>query len=99
MKSARPLGTFEPPPWLENPKRCETVMASVVVPDLVGTPEVDAIEELKAAGLCLGSKTTASSATAAAGTVSNTTPAGGSEVSDGAAVDLVISTLRKSISS
>lgn len=64
---------------------------AVVVPNLVGNTEVDAGNALTAAGLTLGTTTTASSNTVPAGSVISQDPAAGAQAAPGSAVNLVIS--------
>lgn len=66
-------------------------MADVEVPDLVGTPEADASTTLTAVKLSVGSVSRLSSSTVAAGTIIGSTPAPRTQVPEGTAVDLEIS--------
>jgi RHS repeat-associated protein len=63
----------------------------VSVPQLVGLPQVDAETSISGANLVLGTLTTQYSPVIAAGLVISQTPAAGTSVSPGSAVDIVIS--------
>ncbi len=65
--------------------------APVTVPNAVGLSQASAQSAMTAAGLVVGNVTTAYSNTVAAGNVISQSPAGGSSVVIGSAVDLVIS--------
>ena len=64
----------------------------VSVPNVVGMTQANATTAITGAGLAVGTVTTASSTTVAAGLVISQNPAGGASVSTGSAVALVIST-------
>ena len=64
----------------------------VAVPDVVGQAQATAEATIVAAGLVVGTVTTAPSATVPAGDVISQSPTGGTSVPPGSAVDLVIST-------
>ncbi len=64
----------------------------ITVPAVVGLAQADAEAAIVAAGLTVGTVSSASSATVAAGNVISQTPSAGSGVGEGAAVDLVVST-------
>jgi len=64
----------------------------ISVPDVVGLSQAAAETAIVGAGLVVGSVTTTSSVTVPAGDVISQNPAVGAEVSEGATVDLVIST-------
>jgi hypothetical protein len=66
--------------------------AMVSVPNVVGGSESAATAAIAAAGLTLGTVTTQSSTTVAAGNVLSESPAAGTSVTTGAAVSLVVST-------
>ena len=68
-----------------------TVVARVVVPDVVGQTELDARALLVAAQLTIGTITSESSATVPAGQVISESPAAGTVVDAGSAVDVVLS--------
>jgi serine/threonine-protein kinase len=67
-------------------------IARVQVPDVVGKTESDADNAITAAGLVVGNTTTASSDSVPSGSVISQSPSAGTEVDDGSAVDLVVST-------
>jgi beta-lactam-binding protein with PASTA domain len=67
------------------------VSLGVTVPDVVGSPQAAAEAAIVAAGLTVGTVTTAMSETVPTGNVISQTPAGGINVSPGSAVALVIS--------
>jgi len=64
----------------------------VTVPDVVGLIQADAETAITNAGLVVGTVTTASSDTVAAGDVISQNPLAGATVNQGSAVDLVVST-------
>jgi len=64
---------------------------TVSTPDVVGLAQADAETAIVAAGLVVGTVTTASSATVAAGDVISQSPVAGTIVVEGSAVDLVVS--------
>lgn len=64
----------------------------VTTPGVVGLSQAAAETAITNAGLTVGTIATASSATIAAGNVINQSPAGGSSVAEGSAIDLTIST-------
>jgi eukaryotic-like serine/threonine-protein kinase len=66
--------------------------AQISVPNITGMTTAQATTALQAAGLKLGTSTTADSATVAGGTIISSTPAAGSKVSGGTAVTVVVST-------
>jgi len=67
--------------------------ANVIVPDVINNPlEAAALSTLTAAGLTIGARTTASSATVGAGKIISTNPAAGASVPPGTAVAYVVST-------
>ena len=65
---------------------------TVATPDVVGLAQADAESAIVAAGLVVGTVTTASSNTVAAGDVISQNPTAGTSVVLGSAVDLVVST-------
>lgn len=65
--------------------------ALIAVPGVTGLTQADAETAITNAGLTVGTVTTASSNTVAAGSVISQTPAGGTEVTTGSSVDLVVS--------
>ncbi len=69
----------------------EPTPAPVVIPDLAGVVEADAVNALLDAGLVPGVKTEAFDAAIVAGSVVGTDPAAGTEVQPGSAVDYVVS--------
>jgi kumamolisin len=66
--------------------------APVAVPNVVGDTQAAATSAIVAAGLALGTVSTASSATVASGEVISENPSAGSSVSPGSAINLVVST-------
>ncbi|MCH7551108.1 MAG: PASTA domain-containing protein, partial [Proteobacteria bacterium] len=62
----------------------------VIVPDVVGQPEADAVSTIEGFGL-VASVTSQSHETIAAGSVISQNPSGGTEVAAGSTVDLVVS--------
>ncbi len=66
--------------------------APATVPNVVGLPQVDAEQAIVAAGLVVGVVESANSSTVPKGSVIKQSPAGGSSVASGTAVDLVVST-------
>jgi len=64
---------------------------NAIVPDVVGQPQAAAEAAIDAAGLALGTVTTQCDDTVPAGSVISQTPAGGTPVTLGSAVDLVVS--------
>jgi hypothetical protein len=66
--------------------------ANVSVPNVVGLTQAAATTAITGAGLVVGTVTTASSPTVAAGSVISQNPVGGSSVAPGSAVNLVVST-------
>ena len=66
--------------------------AKVAVPNVVGLTQAAAATSLTTAGLVVGSVTTASSSTVAAGNVISESPVAGTSLSLGSAVNLVVST-------
>ena len=66
--------------------------AGVSVPDVVGLTQVAATSAITAAGLTVGTVSTAFSATVTAGLISGESPAAGTSVAAGSAVTLVVST-------
>lgn len=64
---------------------------AATVPDCVGETVVTCQAEITAAGLLMGSQSVAYNESVAKDLVSATVPTGGSTVTDGSAVDLVIS--------
>lgn len=64
--------------------------STIAVPDVVGEAEADAITAITAAGLTVGTITTAPSASVPAGHVISQSPTAGTMVTPGSAVDLVI---------
>lgn len=86
-------GTFLSP---RVPVKVDLVISSgssgtVTVPDLTGLSEADAEAAIVAAGLTVGTVTTAPSDTVPAGDVISHDPAAGASVAPGSAVDLVVS--------
>ena len=69
-----------------------TIAPPVAVPDVVGQAQATAETTIVAAGLVVGTVTTAPSATVPAGDVISQSPPGGTSVPLGSTVDLVIST-------
>ena len=67
------------------------LMGGVTVPDVTGKTQADATKALEDAGLKVGEVTQASDAEAAAGTVLLQEPAAGTEVDEGSAVALTLS--------
>jgi hypothetical protein len=67
-------------------------MGSVAVPNVVGLMQAQAALALGSAGLAVGTITSASSTTFAAGTVIGSNPPGGTSLTQGTAVDLTVST-------
>jgi len=67
-------------------------VARVQVPDVVGKPEAQADNMINAAGLVVGNTTQAPSDSVPSGSVISQNPPSGTEVDDGSAVDLVVST-------
>ena len=65
--------------------------AMVAVPNVVGMAQSDAASAITAAGLTVGTVTTQTSSTIAAGEVISENPAAGASVAQGSAVDLVVS--------
>src|SRR6266851_3945325 len=65
--------------------------APVTVPSVVGATQTTATTTLTAAGLKLGTVTTASSSTVASGSVISQNPISGTQVTSGSAVNLVVS--------
>ncbi|MEL6870948.1 MAG: PASTA domain-containing protein [Pseudomonadota bacterium] len=65
--------------------------ASVVVPDVVGMTQAAATTDINNVGLVVGNVTTQASASVPNGSVISQNPAGGASVSDGSAVDLIVS--------
>lgn len=70
----------------------DLVGAEVAVPDVTGQTEAAATSALTAAGLTVGTVTTATDAVVPAGSVISQTPAGGGTAASGSAVNLVVST-------
>jgi beta-lactam-binding protein with PASTA domain len=66
--------------------------AFILVPDVTGLTQANAESAVSNASLSVGTISTASSATVAAGNVISQTPAAGSEVAAGSTVDLLVST-------
>jgi hypothetical protein len=66
--------------------------AAVSVPNVVGDTQAAAATAITGAGLIVGTVTTASSSTVASGNVISESPAAGTSVSPGSAVNLVVST-------
>ena len=64
----------------------------ITVPSVVGSSQAAAEATITASALSVGTITTANSSTVAAGNVINQTPAAGANVSEGTAVDLLVST-------
>jgi hypothetical protein len=70
-----------------------TVTAALItVPNVVGLTQAAGTSAITAAGLTLGTVTTASSATVAAGSVISQSPPAGNSAASGSAVNLVVST-------
>ncbi|WP_348262908.1 choice-of-anchor D domain-containing protein [Telmatobacter sp. DSM 110680] len=67
-------------------------VSMVVVPDVVGQTQTAAATPISGAGLVLGTVTTQSSDTVPSGSVISETPAAGTQVSVGSAVNLLVST-------
>lgn len=65
--------------------------ALILTPNVVGQPQADAEAALTAAGLSVGTVTTANSPTVPAGNVISQNPATGANVAPGSPVDLVVS--------
>jgi len=65
--------------------------AAIVVPDVTGSAQADAEAAILAAGLTVGTVTTANSPTVPAGNVISQNPAAGTNVAPGSPVDLVVS--------
>ncbi|MBT8081310.1 MAG: PASTA domain-containing protein [Gammaproteobacteria bacterium] len=65
--------------------------APVTVPDVTGTDQADAEAEIRAAELVVGSVSTRTSDTVPAGEVIRQSPAGGTSVARGSAVNLIVS--------
>jgi beta-lactam-binding protein with PASTA domain len=80
--------------WTEGTTQFDVVATSIplasTVPDVLGMTQAVAATRITGAGLSVGSVTFASSATVAAGSVISQSPAAGSSLPPGAAVDLVI---------
>ena len=68
-----------------------TGAAQVAVPNVVGQTQAAATTAIQAAGLVVGTVTTASSSTVAAGSVISESPGAGTQVNAGSAVGLVVS--------
>ncbi len=68
-----------------------SILGGVQVPDVTGKAQAEAIKALEDAGLKAGGVTSASDTEAPAGTVVGQDPAAGTELDDGAAVALVVS--------
>ena len=66
--------------------------ALVAVPNVVGETQAQATTDITGAGLTIGTVTTASSSTVAAGSVISTSPTAATQVNPGSAVNLVVST-------
>jgi len=64
----------------------------VTVPDVLGYPQAAASSALATSGLSLGTVSTASSDTVAAGSIASESPAAGTQVGYGSAVNLLMST-------
>jgi hypothetical protein len=65
--------------------------ADVLVPNIVGQSQASAEAAITAAGLTVGTVSTANSATVSAGAVISQSPAAGTSVTPGSAVNLVVS--------
>ncbi|WP_455366909.1 PASTA domain-containing protein, partial [Kaarinaea lacus] len=63
----------------------------ITVPNVEGLSQAAAESAITSAGLTVGTITTANSSTVAAGNVISQTPAGGTSISEGSSVDLVVS--------
>ena len=68
------------------------VAGTVAVPNVVGQAQTAVATPISAAGLVLGTLTNASSSTVPSGSVISQTPAGGTQVNVGSAVNLLVST-------
>jgi hypothetical protein len=79
------------PNYSNNFVMTPAVATTITVPPVVGDTQTAATTSLTSAGLKLGTVTTASSSTVAAGLVISQTPASGTQVASGSAVNLVIS--------
>ena len=66
-------------------------VTQVAVPNVVGQTQTAATTAIQAAGLVIGTVTTASSSTVAAGSVISENPVAGTQVNTGTAVNLVVS--------
>jgi hypothetical protein len=64
----------------------------IAVPNVVGQTQAAATSAITGAGLAVGTVSTASSGTIPAGSVISTSPAAGTQVNPGSAVNLVVST-------
>jgi beta-lactam-binding protein with PASTA domain len=80
--------------WTEGPSPYNVVTTSLglapTVPDVVNLSQAAATARITAAGMVVGTVTTASSTTVTAGSVISQNPAAGTPASAGSAVDLVI---------
>jgi len=95
-------GTYNIGPWFSpfgidwsaslSPTPYAAPPSSVIVPSVVGDSQSAASAAIGATGLIVGTVTSQSSATVAAGTVISQSPSGGASVADGSTVNLVVST-------
>jgi hypothetical protein len=86
-----PLAGAVPAAWAADTVAQAAPLASVKVPNVVGDTQTAATTALTKVDLKLGTVTTASSATIAAGLVISESPAAGTSVTSGSAVKLTIS--------